>query len=75
MDGRQGTDLMRQMRPATTVPVHYDDYPVFRSPLEDFLTEVRSQGLADGVRTVQRGETVELVRDAAGICLQSVGKD
>jgi L-ascorbate metabolism protein UlaG (beta-lactamase superfamily) len=75
MDGRQGTDLMRQIRPGVTVPVHYDDYPVFRSPLDDFLTEARSQGLADGVRTVQRGETVELIRDAAGVSPRGVGKD
>lgn len=75
MDGRQGTDLMRQIRPGVTVPVHYDDYPVFRSPLDDFLTEARSQGLVDGVRIVQRGETVELIRDAAGVSHRGVGKD
>lgn len=66
MDGRQGTDLMQQIRPGVTVPVHYDDYPVFRSPLDDFVTKARSRGLADGVRTVHRGETVELARERTG---------
>ncbi|MFY9805741.1 MAG: MBL fold metallo-hydrolase [Pseudonocardiaceae bacterium] len=69
MDAQQGTDLMQAMRPGMTVPVHYDDYPVFRSPLEDFLAEARSRGLADGVRTVHRGQTVELTprAHAAGV--------
>ncbi|MGB9281561.1 MAG: hypothetical protein WCB57_15990, partial [Pseudonocardiaceae bacterium] len=68
-DAQQGTDLMQEMRPGMTVPVHYDDYPVFRSPLEDFLAEARSRGLADGVRTVHRGQTVELTprAHAAGV--------
>jgi L-ascorbate metabolism protein UlaG (beta-lactamase superfamily) len=75
MDGRQGTDLMQQIRPRVTVPVHYDDYPVFRSPLEDFLAEVQSRGLADGARTVQRGETVQLVPHAADLSPRRTGKD
>jgi L-ascorbate metabolism protein UlaG (beta-lactamase superfamily) len=61
MDARQGADLVDLLRPPVTVPVHYDDYPVFRSPLPDFLDEVRRRGLPGQVRTVRRGETVELV--------------
>ncbi|GIJ45142.1 hypothetical protein Val02_20280 [Virgisporangium aliadipatigenens] len=60
MDGRQGADLTALLRPALTVPVHYDDYPVFRSPLSDYLTEVARRGLADRVRVVRRGDTVSL---------------
>jgi L-ascorbate metabolism protein UlaG (beta-lactamase superfamily) len=66
MDGRQGTDLMQQIRPGVTVPVHYDDYSVFRSPLQDFLNEAQSRGLADGVQVVQRGETVQLTPQLHG---------
>src|SRR6185312_12826550 len=40
MDGRQGVDLLEILRPRYAVPVHVDDYPVFRSPLSDFLAEV-----------------------------------
>ena len=40
MDGSQGVDLVRLLKPSVTVPVHYDDYTVFRSPLQDFLDEV-----------------------------------
>ncbi len=59
MDGRQGADLLELVRPSRTVPVHYDDYGVFRSPLSDFLAEVERRGLP-GVRPVGRGETVPL---------------
>ncbi|MDF3050565.1 MAG: putative Zn-dependent hydrolase of beta-lactamase fold [Pseudonocardia sp.] len=37
MDGRQGTDLIEMIRPGSVVPVHYDDYTVFRSPLRDVV--------------------------------------
>ena len=59
MDGPQGADLLELVRPARTVPVHHDDYGVFRSPLSDFLAEVQRRGLT-GVRPVARGETVPL---------------
>ncbi|MDP9497535.1 MAG: MBL fold metallo-hydrolase [Actinomycetota bacterium] len=59
MDAQQGADLLEIVRPRTTVPVHFDDYGVFRSPLRDFLAEVDRRGLP-GVRPVARGETVAL---------------
>jgi L-ascorbate metabolism protein UlaG (beta-lactamase superfamily) len=60
MDGRQGTDLVELIDPGAVVPVHYDDYGVFRSPLEDFVHEMRRRGHADRLRSVRRGGTVEL---------------
>ncbi|WP_230688915.1 MBL fold metallo-hydrolase [Micromonospora sp. WMMC415] len=60
MDGRQGADLVELIRPTLTVPIHYDDYPVFRSPLGHFVAETRRRGLG-GVRTIARGETVSLL--------------
>jgi L-ascorbate metabolism protein UlaG (beta-lactamase superfamily) len=65
MDAGQGADLVDALRPPVTVPVHYDDYPVFRSPLADFLTTVRHRALPTDVRVVRRGETVALHPDAA----------
>jgi L-ascorbate metabolism protein UlaG (beta-lactamase superfamily) len=59
MDGRMGADLLELVRPRTTVPIHYDDYGVFRSPLRDFLREVERRGLP-GVRPVARGERLAL---------------
>jgi L-ascorbate metabolism protein UlaG (beta-lactamase superfamily) len=63
MDGDQGADLVDLLMPPVTVPIHYDDYTVFRSPLGDFLRTCRSRGHGDRVRTVSRGETVSLLAD------------
>jgi L-ascorbate metabolism protein UlaG (beta-lactamase superfamily) len=60
MDAGQGVDFLRRVQPARALPVHYDDYRVFRSPLQDFLTELGRSGLPVPVRTPGRGETVDL---------------
>jgi len=60
MDERQGTDLVEWMEPAAVVPIHYDDYGVFRSPLEDFVAEMRRRGHDGRLRAVARGDTVDL---------------
>ena len=60
MDGRQGTDLVDMLRPGSVVPVHYDDYTVMRSPLSDFTAEMQRRGFAALLRTVARGDTVDL---------------
>ncbi|MBW3640005.1 MAG: MBL fold metallo-hydrolase [Actinobacteria bacterium] len=59
MDGRQGADLLELVRPQRTVPIHHGDYPVFRSPVTDFLAEVEQRGLT-GVRPVERGQRLPL---------------
>jgi L-ascorbate metabolism protein UlaG (beta-lactamase superfamily) len=60
MDGRQGADLVELLKPPVTVPVHFDDYDRFKSPLGDFVAEVGRRELPGRVRTVQRGETISL---------------
>jgi hypothetical protein len=60
MDGRQGTDLVEMIRPGSVVPVHYDDYTVFRSPLRDVVAEMQHRGHAPLLRSVTRGATVDL---------------
>ena len=59
MDGRQGADLLELVAPTRTVPVHHDDYGVFRSPLREFLAEVERRGLT-GVVPLARGEQLPL---------------
>ncbi|GAA1602306.1 MBL fold metallo-hydrolase [Actinoplanes couchii] len=59
MDGRQGAELTGLIRPRLTLPIHYDDYTVMKSPIADFLGECRDRTLT-GVRTLERGETVSL---------------
>ncbi|GAA3138618.1 MBL fold metallo-hydrolase [Planomonospora alba] len=77
MDGRQGADWVDLIDPRAAMPVHYDDYEAFTSPLDDFKRHIERAGLADRVRYVARGETLPLPvrrepegaggRDAAGI--------
>ncbi|WP_432508915.1 MBL fold metallo-hydrolase [Kineococcus auxinigenes] len=57
MDGVQGADLLQVVEPVHAVPVHVDDYRLFRSPLSHFRNEVERRGLGDVVRYVARGQT------------------
>jgi L-ascorbate metabolism protein UlaG (beta-lactamase superfamily) len=60
MDAEQGVELLETVRPTTAVPIHYDDYEAFKSPLEDFVSAVQAAGLEDRVRYVRRGEVLAL---------------
>lgn len=60
MDAVQGADLMTLIDAGVAVPVHFDDYGVFKSPLADFRAEVVRRELVDRVRFVARGDTVSL---------------
>ena len=66
MDAEQGVDFLRRVRPGTAVPVHHDDYPVFRSPLSAFLERAAGAGLGATIRTVRRGQTLDLTQPRAG---------
>jgi L-ascorbate metabolism protein UlaG (beta-lactamase superfamily) len=58
MDGRQGAALVELLDLPTMIPVHFDDYGVFASPLDDFLGEMARRGLGDRVRHLERGQSV-----------------
>ncbi|MEW6761930.1 MAG: MBL fold metallo-hydrolase [Pseudomonadota bacterium] len=57
MDGKDGVRMMQVIRPKKTVPIHYNDYDVFKSPLEDFAREVKAAGLERDVVYLAHGET------------------
>ena len=59
MDAEQGVEALRIIDPVTAVPIHYNDYGVFKSPLEDFEKAVAEAGLEDRVRYLAHGETYE----------------
>jgi L-ascorbate metabolism protein UlaG (beta-lactamase superfamily) len=59
MDDRQGVELSHLIHAGQTVPIHFDDYRVMKSPLDRYLNRAQREGLA-GVRSVSRGETLEL---------------
>jgi L-ascorbate metabolism protein UlaG (beta-lactamase superfamily) len=65
MDAEQGADLVELLKPPVTVPIHNDDYTVFKSPLSRFLDVAARRGLATEVRTVERGGTIPLPARAA----------
>lgn len=60
MDGRMGVDFVERCRPAVVVPVHHDDYTVFRSPLSDFVARAGAADLPATLRCPARGEVVSL---------------
>jgi L-ascorbate metabolism protein UlaG (beta-lactamase superfamily) len=57
MDGAQGAALMRIVQPRLAIPIHYDDYACFTSPLSDFQEAVSEAGLSDRVHYLLRGDT------------------
>ncbi|MCZ9337209.1 MBL fold metallo-hydrolase, partial [Streptomyces sp. TRM76130] len=60
MDGAQGAELARRLGYRRALPVHYDDYSVFRSPLADFLAEADRLGLRERIVHCARGQRVRV---------------
>jgi L-ascorbate metabolism protein UlaG (beta-lactamase superfamily) len=65
MDGEQGVDLLEMIGPRSAIPVHYDDYGLFKSPLSDFRVEVDRRNPATTICYLHRGQTHELTWPAA----------
>ena len=59
MTGKQGVEALEITNPKTALPIHYDDYEAFKSPLSDFQQAVAEAGLEDRVRYLVRGEDFE----------------
>ena len=59
MDAGQGIEAIRMIEPRTAIPIHYNDYTVFKSPLEDFKRAVAEAGLEDRVHYLSHGDTYE----------------
>jgi L-ascorbate metabolism protein UlaG (beta-lactamase superfamily) len=60
MDGRQGVRAMQLIAPKLTIPIHYNDYTVFKSPLSDFQEAVHDAGLDREVRYLSHGDILDL---------------
>jgi len=60
MDAEQGVELLETVRPGLAIPIHYDDYEAFKSPLDEFVSAVNAAGLDDRVRYLRHGEAIEL---------------
>jgi L-ascorbate metabolism protein UlaG (beta-lactamase superfamily) len=59
MDAEQGVEMLRLVGPELAIPIHYNDYDVFKSPLADFRREVDQAGLGGRVRYLSHGDTFE----------------
>jgi len=57
MDADEGIHAVRIINPRRIIPIHYDDYEVFKSPLEDFKAAVKTAGIEERVTHLGRGET------------------
>ncbi|OBI76502.1 MBL fold metallo-hydrolase [Mycolicibacterium fortuitum] len=58
MDAGQGADLVELLDLPKMIPVHFDDYSVFASSLNDFRAEMARRGLGDWVIELDRGASV-----------------
>ncbi|MGO4341176.1 MBL fold metallo-hydrolase [Pedococcus sp. 2YAF34] len=56
MDAEQGVEAVRLIDPSTAIPIHFDDYDVFTSPLSDFTQAAEREGLGDRVVVLERGQ-------------------
>ena len=66
MDASQGVRALGIVRPRTAVPIHYDDYTVFTSPLADFRAAAAAASLGTEVHYLARGETYRFGTAGAG---------
>src|SRR5215217_7724415 len=57
MDAEQGVEAIQIIDPREVIPIHYNDYEVFKSPLEDFKEAVAAAGFEDRARYLSHGET------------------
>jgi L-ascorbate metabolism protein UlaG (beta-lactamase superfamily) len=57
MDGREGVEMFKIINPKKAIPIHYNDYDVFKSKLEDFQAQIREAGLEDRIHYLMHGET------------------
>jgi L-ascorbate metabolism protein UlaG (beta-lactamase superfamily) len=57
MDDRQGVEALRIVQPRQAVPVHFDDYTVFKSPLDAFRRRAEAADLSTNVVYLAPGET------------------
>ena len=62
MDATQGVELLELIRPRAAVPIHYDDYGVFKSPLADFQRLAAARPLPTSLSYLGRGESLPIGR-------------
>jgi L-ascorbate metabolism protein UlaG (beta-lactamase superfamily) len=56
MDAAQGVETVKVMRAGVNIPIHYNDYDVFRSPLDDFRRAAERAGLEEKIAYLAHGD-------------------
>lgn len=69
MDAKQGVEAIRITNPRTAIPIHYNDYGVFKSPLSDFKEAVIAAGLQQRVHYLDHGDTFDIEVPAARLAV------
>ena len=59
MDAEQGIKAINLIDPELAIPIHYNDYRVFKSPLEDFMEAVKRTGREKSVRYLRHGKSYD----------------
>jgi len=57
MDGKDGVQMLQIIAPQHAIPIHYNDYDVFKSPLSEFEKEVNAAGLQGKITYLKHGQT------------------
>jgi L-ascorbate metabolism protein UlaG (beta-lactamase superfamily) len=57
MDDQQGVEAIKIIQPEKAIPIHYNDYDVFKSPLEDFKRAAEEAGLSEKIIYLAHGDT------------------
>lgn len=57
MDSKEGIKMFKIINPKKAIPIHYNDYDVFKSPLQDFQKEVKAAGLENQIYYLNHGDT------------------
>lgn len=57
MDAEQGAKAVELIDPDVAIPIHYNDYDVFKSPLEDFKIAAERAGLNEKMVYLAHGDT------------------
>lgn len=57
MDAKQGLKAVKLINPESAIPIHYNDYTAFKSPLTDFQRTVEGTKLRSRVHYLSHGDT------------------
>lgn len=59
MDDEQGVEMLNLIHPERAIPIHYNDYDVFKSPLDEFKQAAEAAGWSDRLVYLAHGEKYE----------------